>query len=75
MRYFPTVKHGKHHYFNLMTMRGVDVDHSGNDCAIQFLSPVSLKLLPPGGRLVFRFASGSALHLNSGPGGVKATPK
>jgi hypothetical protein len=75
VRYFPTVKHGKQHFFNLLTLRGVDVDHSGNDCLIQFLTPSSLKLLPPSGRLVFRFQSGAALHLNSGPGGVKATPK
>ncbi len=76
VRYFPTVKHsvGKT-YLNLLTMRGVNVEKKDNDCAIEFTTPSALKLLPPGGRLVFRFASGAALHLNSGPGGTKVTPK
>ena len=79
VRYFPTVRRGTssrtNNYFNLMKMKGVVVDKSGNDCAIEFKTPAALKLLPPGGRLMFRFASGSGLHLNSGPGGVKAASK
>ena len=76
VRYFPAVKHSRGKtFFNLMQTKGVNVDKSGNDCAIDFLTPKALKLLPPGGRLVFRFASGAALHLNSGSGGEKATPK
>ena len=80
VRYFPTVKAGTSSrntiYFDLMKTRGVIVDKSGGDCAIEFRTANALKLLPPGGRLIFRFASGAALHLNSGAGTVKkAAPK
>jgi hypothetical protein len=79
VRYFPTMKrgavdHGKH-YFDLMKIKGVVVEKSGSDCSIEFKTPAALKLLPPSGRLMFRFASGAALHLNSGAGGVKKAPK
>jgi hypothetical protein len=80
VRYFPTVKSGGTSrntiFFDLMKTRGVIVDKSGNDCSIEFRTANSLKLLPPGGRLIFRFASGAALHLNSGaPPVKKAAPK
>ncbi len=48
VRYFPTVKHSRGKtFFNLMKTRGVNVDGAGNDCAIDFVTPASLKLLPP----------------------------
>ncbi len=66
VRYFPAVKQRRGNtYINLMQVKGVSVDLDGSDCAIDFLTPAAIKLLPPSGRLVFRFATGEALHLYS----------